>query len=591
MRLASWIGIWMLGTGLAVANAAQPDAIDALIVKIGGSDIELRIQAIDAIAKMGPRGRTAVPGLSKAVLLAGDSETRWRAARTLAAIGTDAGPSVPALMQALQDKDPMVRAYAAHALGKIGTASKEAIPELMRRAMDPNRIVSREAQNALLSLKAPPEAMLPLLFKSLEDAEPIGVIAAMGYLTAQGKSIVPKLSEALENEQVSFWACLVIEQIGPEAKETVPQLTNCLERSEPELRIGALMALAAIGAEAKSAQVKVMELLKQETMAGIQIAAAYALGRIGDEQAQVALEQAANSKDLFLQLVAFESLIKLNPNDRAMVERAIAIFVKQLDSPRLELSEAAASALGQNELPSDLANDALMQSLKSDAAPEVVEFVIQAFVRRGKASVRRVASALFEPGLQSRAVQILSRIGPDAADAVPSLLRLFQETQDVKLQQEVVFALGAIGKASADATPALMEALKQESKELQTVVCYSLGRIGPDASDANPMLLELADSSDHLLRIAALWGLVKVNPGNEEIAKFAVPHLLSTLDDERPTVRAEMARLLGELGKPAIAAVTQLKELGQSDLNQAVREAATEALKKIKKPMAKVPTP
>jgi HEAT repeat protein len=56
---------------------------------------------------------------------------------------------VAALIEALKDKDALVRSESARALGRIGPDAKPAIPALGVAARDPEAIVSREATEAL----------------------------------------------------------------------------------------------------------------------------------------------------------------------------------------------------------------------------------------------------------------------------------------------------------------------------------------------------------------------------------------------------------------------------------------------------------
>ena len=61
---------------------------------------------------------------------------------------------------------------------------------------------------------------------------------------------MPALIKALENERAAYWACLVLRDIGPQAKDAVPALTNLLADKRPEIRREAILALAEIGVSA-----------------------------------------------------------------------------------------------------------------------------------------------------------------------------------------------------------------------------------------------------------------------------------------------------------------------------------------------------
>jgi len=93
-----------------------------------GDDTHRKLAA-EVLGDMGPRARTAIPVLIKALK---DREVlvRYRAAEALGKIGTDSETVVPALVQCLTDAHPMPRAAAAESLGKYGQAAGTALPAL-----------------------------------------------------------------------------------------------------------------------------------------------------------------------------------------------------------------------------------------------------------------------------------------------------------------------------------------------------------------------------------------------------------------------------------------------------------------------------
>jgi adenylate cyclase len=67
-------------------------------------------------------------------------------AMALESIGPEAAPAVPALIQALKDREGVVRQRAAIALGVIGPAAQDALPALQEAAKwDPVRPAAEEA--------------------------------------------------------------------------------------------------------------------------------------------------------------------------------------------------------------------------------------------------------------------------------------------------------------------------------------------------------------------------------------------------------------------------------------------------------------
>lgn len=97
-----------------------------------------------------------------------DSDIRFAATLELARRREKAGSAVPALTGALKDGDALVRSSAADALGRIG--DKEAIAPLIETLKDPNPEVRAAAVRALELLRAT-KAAPQLLVLAREDGD------------------------------------------------------------------------------------------------------------------------------------------------------------------------------------------------------------------------------------------------------------------------------------------------------------------------------------------------------------------------------------------------------------------------------------
>ena len=90
-------------------------------------------------------------------------------------------------------------------------------------------------------------------------------------------------------------------ELGPDAAELTPDLVNVLEHGDPECRMQALVALAQIGAGAKSAVPTIIGLLEQESFDSVKYTAAFALGEIGDAtEVEPELKKLLQAEDLGL---------------------------------------------------------------------------------------------------------------------------------------------------------------------------------------------------------------------------------------------------------------------------------------------------
>ena len=121
-----------LGALTMMGDAAAEVLDDALMRP------ETRGRAALLIAYMGPKAKSTVPALAKA-LDDKDPDVRREVLFALAAIGPDAALATPAIVGDLSDPNIPNRAVAAFALGKIGPAAKEALPKLQEelRSSDP----------------------------------------------------------------------------------------------------------------------------------------------------------------------------------------------------------------------------------------------------------------------------------------------------------------------------------------------------------------------------------------------------------------------------------------------------------------------
>ncbi len=90
--------------------------------------------AADALGRIGP---VAVPALREA-LANKEPDVRLQATEVLARMGPDAKEAVPDLIRLLDDPDDRVRRAATRTLGRIGPDASPAVPGLMRSLLTPD---------------------------------------------------------------------------------------------------------------------------------------------------------------------------------------------------------------------------------------------------------------------------------------------------------------------------------------------------------------------------------------------------------------------------------------------------------------------
>lgn len=209
----------------------------------------------------------------------------------------DKGKAVSVFMAALKDNNYRVVLDAASSLEKTdpdwvtSKEADEAIPVLMAALDDGDYRVRRAASDALTKIgRSTKKVMRPLLEK-LVDANPAGRQIAEQVLNKidpdwpkfkEAIDAVPMLIEKLNDEndyEVRRVATETIGNIGPGAKETVPNLAKLLKDSDPDIVKAAADALGHIGPGAKDAIPDLVKLLKNSSPS-LQEAAAKALGNI-----------------------------------------------------------------------------------------------------------------------------------------------------------------------------------------------------------------------------------------------------------------------------------------------------------------------
>jgi len=180
----------------------------------------------------------------------------------------------------------------------------------------------------------------------------------------------------------------------------------------------------------------------------------------------------------------------------------------------------------------------------------------------------------------------LTKLGPAAKEAMPSLEQSLKSERDSGICIAAANALAAIGPESA---PALTSALSDAAYDKRWPILQALGKLGPAARQAVPALMKVLQ--DHVMhdylgaRRGAAESLGKIGPE----ARAAIPALIKALKDENWTLRSAAAEALGEIG-PDVRDVTSALNKARKDDNQWVREAAGRALAKIRDKSASAKT-
>jgi HEAT repeat protein len=511
-------------------------------------------------------------------LKSSDESVRLKAIDQLGAQGEKAAEAVAPLAALLKDGSAPVRAHAARSLGEIGAPAKSAAPELAALLKDADDTVRRQAVNALVAIRPGPKVMLPLFIKLMEDSDP-GVQMRILNATAEvGEAAVPALIEALKNDKTAYWACIVLREIGPAAKDAAPALAEKLKDSRPEIRREAVLALGALKEAAIPVLPQIAATLNDEQS---QTAATFVMGQLGKIPANAEEKVRANAKsdDKFLSTVSLWALARVHPEDKELRRQATEQLVDRLKEKDPFVRVAAARALAALPPAPEITLPIWEKALK-DADTTTVHHALDALASLGAPAVPKLVELLNQhKALRVQFAYTLGQMGPVAAPATDALAKLVAD-ENVNLSTEAVIALAKIGPAAKNAVPALSAALQKENCPNAHAIIYALGKIGPQAAAAEPMLLKAIGSKDSSLAVIAAWAITQIQPRSAQTAAKVVPVLVTGLSDSLPESRKAAAEALGDLGPLARQAIPALQKATKDDV-KAVREAAEKSLQSI----------
>ncbi|MFZ5564630.1 MAG: sister chromatid cohesion protein PDS5, partial [Thermodesulfobacteriota bacterium] len=150
------------------ARAANP----ALIKASTFHDYDVRLEAVKALGKIGPKSEATVIEALKVALKDSDFDVRREAANALGGFEVYADSTVPNLVKALSDMDFDVRREAAKSLGRIGPKTDAAVEALLKTTNDADADVRQAAVEALANVQPEDRAkVLPVVLLKLDDMD------------------------------------------------------------------------------------------------------------------------------------------------------------------------------------------------------------------------------------------------------------------------------------------------------------------------------------------------------------------------------------------------------------------------------------
>ena len=302
-------------TGLGDIGQADEPVLKALIATLGKDpDSAVRVDAAQALGQLGPKAKSAVPALLRALK---DGHVQRHAAEALGRIGRSA--INPLIDLAVGGKSEAVRIGAIQSLGKLGPLAKPAVPVLLKCLRDKVADVRNATARALPEIKPVEKEVVAALASTLNDKDVYVRTAAAGALGDVGPaagSAVPSLLTALKDEDwgVVQSAAIALGEIGVSEPSVISGLSRALKNRAAHVQMAAAEALGKMPRAAAPAVGNLIAVLSDNR--AVQVArrnAAGALGAIGPaaKEAIPALKEAAKSRDSYIREAAVAALEKI----------------------------------------------------------------------------------------------------------------------------------------------------------------------------------------------------------------------------------------------------------------------------------------
>jgi len=239
--------------------------------------------------------------------------------------------------------------------------------------------------------------------------------------------------------------------------------------------------------------------------------------------------------------------------------------VKSTDEDRYEVGSAAAEALGDTGSP--LAVKALRAALAcADSRVRMASVEALGRIRTPEAK-NAVATAMSDAHIVVRKQAVYALLSH--GDREPILKALTDDSWEVR--EVVVYAIGEFAKS--EDTKHLIAALSDEDYHVRATACTSLAKMG-DVKVMKPLQKALEDNNEVVVE-SAKWAVGNIR------TLLVIHELTGQLDNPVADIRQMAVRHLGDLENTK--AVAPLEALLKTEQNPDVRQAAREALVKIKK--------
>jgi len=205
--------------------------------------------------------------------------------------------------------------------------------------------------------------------------------------------------------------------------------------------------------------------------------------------------------------------------------KALSFWLKEYVRTADPKTEDAVRKIGTNAIPT------LLRMIRAkDPAPAVQKLL-------NLASKQKLIQIDPQAAYKSRygAVFAFQVLGPDAASAVPELMKICADARHPELQEYAVQALGRIGSAARAALPILLSHFTHTNSEVSFNAVISVGMMGGDAKLVVPAMKNVLKGPSWANRfnaVAALHNYIRSDAYSRSNVLSAVPEMLEALRDQ-----------------------------------------------------------
>jgi HEAT repeat protein len=542
------------------AEAAVPMLVRRLLETQSGTEIDSAQFALVGI------GRTAVPELVNR-LLHDDKANKFRLVETLGRFGSDAESAVPAILAELEAAGPRpsyIRSLI-ETLGRIGPGATPAAPALARIVAErfsdgpqPNEMLGPLIV-ALSRIGEPPVA---ILIERLSNRDPeLRQLAAelLGKIGPRAKASTEKLAAIIDNRRepgCRTAAAIALSRIDPDSARVVPALIGAIDE-DPARAIRALIDLGPRAAAAVPRLVALLGVDEKKVADPPSRLALLALAQIDPEGLQClpAVIHAFESHIDETRACAAYALAEFGPSARASVPSLVRGFLAESETYSDDsidaIHDGIAVALRQIGANPNFVVPTMISVLKNQQKSDHHRNALIALAGYGpaaKAALPQLIAAL-DGRWRALAAEVLGRIGPDAAEALPALRAIIAKKDVAARRSEVLIAILRIDPASAKEVETALASI--ENFEDRARIAGALGRTSPEGEGLTRRYLKAIDG----------W----LERENVDAVTRAIERFVT---------------ILGSFGPAAHAAIPRLSSL-LTHKDRAIRLAARDALARI----------